>query len=144
MIVIGGDTVSGDAILQGLDGTGRDVRVFVTDESRVDSLKRRGFKVAVGDVSDESHIEAAAMRCFSAVLISEAATDNRERSFADSPETVLASWIRAMEAAAVTRVIWVTSDPTPPTNTKEAATVDPCDAQLVKTVLDLDDAQTIA
>lgn len=143
MIVIGADTAPGEAILQGLDRPGGEVRVFVTDESRVDNLKKRGFKVALGDVSDEGHIEAAAMRCFSAVLITEAATDTRERSFADSPQDVLAAWTRAVVAAAVTRVIWVTSDPTPPTNTKEVATVDPDDPRLVKTVLDLDDAQTI-
>ena len=143
VIIVGADTVSGEEILEGLEGPGREVRVFVSDESRVGSLKKRGFKVALGDVSDESHIEAAATRCFSAVLITDAATDTRERSFADTPEEVLAGWTRAVLAAEVTRVIWVTSDPTPPTATKEVATVDPGDPELVKKVLELDDAQTI-
>lgn len=143
LIIVGADTVSGEEILERLEGPGRDVRVFVSDESSVGKLKKRGFKVALGDVSDESHIEAAASKCFSAILITDAATDTRERSFADSREDVLAAWTRAMSAADVKRVIWVTSGPTPPTPTKEVAVVAPGDPDLVKKVLELDDAQTI-
>ena len=54
MIVIGADTAAGEAILQGLDEPEREIRIFVTDEDFGFRMKKRGFKVAIGDVSDES------------------------------------------------------------------------------------------
>ena len=63
--------------------------------------------MALGDVSDPSHVGAACLRCFSAVLVTEAAHDGRERSFASGPEAVLAGWVDAVREAAVNRVIWV-------------------------------------
>jgi uncharacterized protein YbjT (DUF2867 family) len=143
VIVIGADTSSGEAILEGLVEPNREIRVFVSDEQVAASMKARGFKVALGDVSDESHIEAAATRCFTAILIAEAATDERERSFIDEPSNVLAAWSRATSSSGVTRVIWVADENTPETETREVATVDPDDPKLVELVVQLDDAQAI-
>ena len=143
VIVIGADTPNGRAILQSLHGPKREVRAFVSDEAVGATLRRQGFKVALGDVSDESHIEAATTRCFSAILITEAASDKRERSFARSVNDVLEGWARAVASSDVTRVIWVYSEQPPPTKTREVATVDPGDPKLVEKVVALDDAQTI-
>ncbi|MGD2061630.1 MAG: hypothetical protein PVF87_12230, partial [Acidimicrobiia bacterium] len=96
------------------------------------------FKVAIGDVSDESHVEAAATRCFSAVLIGAAASDDRERAFADSPGAVLKGWANAVGNSRVTRVIWVMDGEPPETATKEVARVDPADPDLAGTVFELD------
>lgn len=143
VIVIGADTDNGQAILRGLWHPEREIRAFVTDEEAGSALKSAGFKVATGDVSDESHVEAAAMRCFSAVLITEAADDNRERSFAENPQDVLLGWARAVESSGVTRVIWVTSGVPPVTNVPETVSVDPRTPDLADRVVALDDAQPI-
>lgn len=144
LIVVGADTGAGEAILRRFEQPDREIRVFVTDEARGLELKDRGFKVATGDVSDESHIEAAALRCFSAVLIAEAAKDERERSFASSPDDVLHSWARAVSNSRVSRVIWVTDDEPPETPVGEVALVDPADPELASAVFDLDDAHSIS
>lgn len=143
VIVVGADTTAGLAILDGLHDPARDVRAFVSDEDTGHHLKQRGFKVALGDVSDESHVEAAATACFSAVLITEAAKDERERSFAKSSAEVLESWARAVANCDVTRVIWVSADETPPVAVGESVTVDPELPNYVDRVVELDDAQTI-
>jgi putative NADH-flavin reductase len=144
LIVVGADTDAGEAILSRLDGTDREIRAFVTDESTGLSLKGRGFKVATGDVSDDSHVEAAALRCFSAVLIAAAASDDRERAFAETPEEVLAGWERAVSNSGVTRVIWVTDDEPPETRVSEVAVVDPADPGLASAVLELDEAASLS
>lgn len=143
VIIVGADTPPGTAILEGLAEPNRELRVFVSDEQIATSMKAQGFKVALGDVSDESHIEAAATSCFTAVLIGQAATDDRERAFIDQPEEILKAWSRASTSSGVTRVIWVTNEEPPKTETKEVATVDPDDLKLVETVIRLDDAQEI-
>ena len=143
MIVIGADTEAGESILAAVSQSEREVRVFVTDEVRAQRMKALGYKVATGDVSDESHVEGAALRCFSAVLIAEAATDNRERSFADKPETVLKGWADAVANAGVRRVIWVADGETPEVDVPEVATVRPDDPDLPRRVLSLDDASSL-
>lgn len=143
MIVVGGDTADGKTILGRLWSPKREVRAFVTDESVGQSLKRKGYKVAIGDVSDESHIEAASMQCFSAVLIVEAAEDNRERSFAETPRDVIEGWGRAAAAAGVTRVIWVSQNEVPNVKVPEAHMIDPRLPDLADQVVTLDDAQPI-
>lgn len=143
MIVVGADTGPGAALLETLDAPAREIRVFVTDEARGLELKGRGFKVATGDVSDESHVEAAATRCFSAVLITEAAHDGRERSFADTPDEVLEGWAKAVSNSKVKRVIWVTGDAHPDTGVDEVAVVDPQDPSFVTTVIELDEAASL-
>lgn len=143
LIVVGADTDAGEAILSRFDGPDREIRAFVTDEVTGLRLKDRGFKVATGDVSDESHVEAASLRCFSAVLIASAARDDRERSFASTPEEVLAGWARAVSSSGVNRVIWVTDEPPPETKVDEVAVVDPSDSNLASAVLDLDEAASL-
>jgi nucleoside-diphosphate-sugar epimerase len=143
LIVVGADTREGQEILDRLDVPEREVRVFVSDESAGFALRERGFKVATGDVSDESHVEAAAMRCFSAVLITAAATDGRERAFASKPRDVLEGWARAIEASDVTRVIWVTDGEYPETRAQEVTSVDPSEPGFADTVIALDDAHSI-
>ena len=143
LIVVGADTKLGEAILDRLDAPEREIRVFVTDEAKGLELKERGFKVATGDVSDESHVEAASLRCFSAVLITEAAEDERERSFASSPEEVVRGWARAVSNSRVTRVIWVTAMEPPETNVDEVASVDPSDPELATKVVALDEVASL-
>ena len=141
VIIVGADTENGRAIAEGLGSPDREVRVFVTDPSEGLSFKSSGLKVAVGDVSDESHIEGACIGCFTAVLVVEAAEDKRERSFASSAEEVTAGWARAVDRAGVRRVIWVSDADPAVTPTAEVARVDPSDDDLVGRIVSLDDAQ---
>ena len=143
VIVVGADTSAGQAIIQRLQKPEREVRAFVSDERVGAQLKKSGFKVALGDVSDESHIETASTRCFSAILIAEAAMDDRERSFAGTVDEVLGGWARAVVNSEVTRVIWVSQADHPRTPSREVARVDPDDPELVEKVVALDDAQVI-
>lgn len=144
VIVIGADTTEGAAIVERLYSPDREVRVFVTDESIGLALKERGCKVAIGDVSDESHVEAASTRCFSAVLIAKAASDDRLRSFAVEPDQVLRGWANAVSNSNVRRVIWVTDGGSPDVDAPEVARVDPTDPDLAEKVYELDEAATIA
>jgi nucleoside-diphosphate-sugar epimerase len=116
VIVVGADTAVGRSITTELSRHGGEVRAFITDPRAGDELRRSGCKVAIGDVSDGSHIEIAAYECFTAVLIAEASSDERERSFADSPQAVAEAWVRAIRAAGIQRMIWVGSTglPDPP------------------------------
>lgn len=107
VIVIGADTDVGAAIVKALLPRQGEVRVFVTDPDVAATIRGRGAKVALGDVSDGSHIGAAALSAFDAVLIAEAATDGRERSFASDPAAVFAEWAEALSEAGVQRAIWV-------------------------------------
>lgn len=141
VIVVGADTGPGRAVLEEMADPRREIRVFVSDADQAAECRDRGLKVALGDVSDESHVEAAARRCFTAVLISEAAEDGRERSFADEPSQVLEGWARAAKSAGVIRVIWVTDAEPPSTETPEVATVSPLRGDLARRVAELDEAQ---
>lgn len=110
VIVVGADTPLGRAIVQGL-ATGRgEVRAFVSGSDEAPNLRHLGVKVAIGDVSDESHVGAAAAGAFCAVLIVGAATDGRSLSFA-TPAEVPAGWVRAVATAGVRRVIVVGEAP---------------------------------
>lgn len=107
VIVVGADTPLGEAVVAGFDPLGREVRVFVTDPTAGDRFKQRGCKVAVGDVSDGSHVGGAALRAFTAVLVSDALVDERERAFAKTPAATVAEWVTGLQDAGVQRVIWV-------------------------------------
>lgn len=107
VIVIGADTVIGRAAVDALLPGAAELRAFVTDPDEINALKARGVKVAVGDVSDGSHVGGAAMRAFCAVLVPEAACDGRERSFAASPAAVVSAWADGLRDAGVHRAIWV-------------------------------------
>lgn len=120
---------------------GREVRAFVSDPDEGLRLRERGAKVALGDVSDDSHIDAAATQCFSAVLVTEAATDDRERSFAQDEPQVLKAWASAV--AGVRRVIWVYAGEPPPTRAAEVVVVGPDDPDLVDKVVSLDNAREL-
>jgi uncharacterized protein YbjT (DUF2867 family) len=143
VIVVGADTTQGRAVVEGLIAPGREVRAFVSDIGAATELRQAGVKVALGDVSDDSHVEVAAMSCFTAVLITEAARDDRERSFATSEEQVLRGWASATSASGVTRVIWVHDGEAPRVEVKEVRTVSPDHPDLVEEVVALDDARTL-
>lgn len=142
VIVVGADAGSGIEIVDGLRTPGRDLRAFVSDPEIGARLKTSGVKVALGDVSDDSHVEAAAIGCYTAVLMAEAAFDDRERSFADSRQEVLEGWARAMETSQVSRLIWISTDE-PPGSSIDSALLDPGDPDVVSKAIALDEAQAI-
>lgn len=110
VIVVGADTPIGDAIISTICRSAAEVRAFITGDTAADRLKERGVKVAMGDVSDNSHVEAAALYCFCAVLVTEAAHDDRDRAFARHSDEVLDGWAEATRNAGVRRVIWVAEE----------------------------------
>jgi uncharacterized protein YbjT (DUF2867 family) len=115
VIIIGADTEYGPAVASALSRRQGEVRAFVTDPATAEPLRALGIKVAVGDVSDASHIEGAAHDAFSAVLMAEAALDGRERSFAASYEKVVDAWKQGLADAGVKRLIWIGPDAMPST-----------------------------
>jgi len=106
VIVIGADTPTGRAIVHRLAATGGEVRAFVSAAPEAAVLRARGVKVAVGDLSDASHIGAAAAGAFSAILLPAATVDGRLLSFA-APAGAVTGWLRAADEAGVSRVIVV-------------------------------------
>jgi putative NADH-flavin reductase len=143
VMVVGADTDAGRALIDGLVAPGREVRAFVSDPGSVAGLRALGVKVALGDVSDESHIQGSLTNCFTAVLITEAASDNRERSFATSVGQVIKGWASAAAASGVTRVIWVHDGDPPTVAVAEVRTVSPDSPRLVEEVVALDDARLL-
>lgn len=144
VIVVGADTPAGRAIVDRLISPDREVRAFVTDPGSAEALRTAGVKVALGDVSDDSHVAGACLNCFSAVLVAEAATDTRLRSFAPTADKVLEGWGRAVQSASVRRVIWVTdSGDIPNTAIAEVATVELSRPDLAEAVYALDQAAQI-
>lgn len=111
IIVVGADTPAGRAIVEGLLTREGEVRAFVSDTEAADRFRERGAKVAIGDVSDGSHVGGAALRTFAAALVAEAATDGREMSFADHAGDVYRGWAEGVRDAGVKRLIWVGSAP---------------------------------
>ena len=105
VIVIGADTPTGEAVMEALLPRDGEVRAFVSDTAHAAALKDRGVKVAIGDVSDGSHIGGAAMRAFCAIAAVEAAHDERERSFAKTSDDVVAAWAEGLTDAGIRRVI---------------------------------------
>ncbi|MBK5268356.1 MAG: hypothetical protein JJE47_13065 [Acidimicrobiia bacterium] len=122
VLVVGADTPTGSAIIAALAGRDGELRCFVSDSTVAIELKSRSTKVALGDVSDGSHVGAAGINCFSMVFVTEAARDERVRSFASSPEEVFEQWQEAIEMAGVQRVIWVEDEPSEGSGTKIVAT----------------------
>ncbi len=143
VIVVGADTVVGRAIIEGLIEPEREVRAFVTAGDVATELRGRGVKVALGDVSDDSHVEMAATNCFTAVLITEAAEDGRERAFASSPSQVIDGWATAVTASGVRRVIGVSDGDVAATGARETARVPPSQRDLVAEVAALDSARSL-
>ena len=150
VIVVGADTEVGRAVATALSGNVAELRAFVTDVSEAPSLKASGIKVAVGDVSDDSHVSGAAYRTFCAILVAEAAVDARERSFASDSQDVVVAWGRALDQAGTTRAIWIgsgTLDPTPVRDAvEEFAFVDPSgrsQSDTVTEVVELENAMRL-
>lgn len=138
VIVIGADTVPGLAIIDAVSAPHREVRGFVSDLETAKRLRLLGVKTAVGDVSDQSHVAAASLGCFTAVLVAEAARDERERAFADSAETVLAGWAQAVIEAGVHRAIWVIDGQPPELQVPEVASVGSSIERMAHRVAELD------
>lgn len=107
VIVIGADTRTGETVLDALLPRNGEVRAFVTDPTVVDALKSRNVKVAIGDVSDGSHVGGAALRSFCAIAVTEATHDDRERSFAADPDAVVEAWAEGLRDAGVKRIVVV-------------------------------------
>lgn len=107
VLVLGADTSLGAALMETLTERDGEIRAFVSDATVGLALKQRGVKVAMGDVSDASHVGAAAIGCFSIVALTEATHDARERAFASTPDAVSEAWLEAIADAGVQRVIWV-------------------------------------
>lgn len=145
VMIIGADTPLGEAILSGMTDRSGEVRAFVSDPEFGERYKTAGVKVATGDVSDASHVEAACTNVHTAVLVTEAARDGRERSFADTPDAVVSAWADAVGSAQVKRVVWVDPGEPPATSITEEAIVDAnLDvAILVTRVVELDEAESI-
>ncbi len=146
VIVVGADTTLGSRIVEAMTGPEREIRAFVSDPDTVDGFREMGVKVALGDVSDASHVGGACTNCFSAVLISDAASDGRPRAFAADADAVLTGWAEAVDGAAVRRAIWVVEgDPPPTRRVPESATVprDQDPGEIVDAVVALDEARTI-
>jgi putative NADH-flavin reductase len=142
VIVVGADTPLGTVIVDHLVAPDREIRAFVTDPAAGSELRRRGVKVAVGDLSDSSHVEGACLACYSAVLVMDATTDGRELAFASASESVLEGWAGAVRSS-VRRVLWVGDADPPATGVAETAVVrvagrDP--AEVAREVAALDDA----
>ena len=144
-MVVGADTPVGEVIIGQLVDPDREVRAFVSDPSCGVRLKEAGVKVAMGDVSDTSHVSSACLRCHTAVLVCEAARDGREISFAAHARELFFQWAQAVSEAGVRRVIWVTDQPVPSADVPEQTTVDSTLAPqtIAEQVADLDDAANL-
>ncbi|HJU50705.1 MAG TPA: NAD(P)H-binding protein [Acidimicrobiia bacterium] len=127
LLVVGADHAIGEAIVRHTLAPEREVRAFVTDPAKAAELKSLGAKVAIGDLTDEGHIAAAATRCFAIAFVLDAIVDGRELSFAPK-ESVPGLWAAAAKASGVRRVIWVGSEG-PEVGAAEVATVTVADRE---------------
>ena len=145
VIVVGADTAVGEKIIGQMIGPDREVRAFVSDPHAGARLKDLGVKVALGDLSDTSHVSGACLRCHTAVLICEASRDGREISFATDALEVFTCWVQAVADAGVRRVIWVADHPVPTATVPEQAIVDSNlpQEQIADQVAALDDAASL-
>ena len=106
VLVIGADTKLGHAIVPALQPASGEIRVFASDADAV-AAYRSFAKVAVGDISDGSHVGGAAIGAFCAIVIVAAAHDKRERHFARDAEELFAQWADGLADAGIRRVIVV-------------------------------------
>ncbi len=107
VLIVGADTPIGAAVVKALANREGELRCFVSDLSAAASLKAKSVKVAIGDISDGSHVGAAGLNCFSMIFITAAATDDRERAFAVTSQDVFDQWQEAITMAGAQRIIWV-------------------------------------
>jgi hypothetical protein len=114
VIVVGADTELGHAIVPALRPASGEIRLFASDAEAV--TRYRAFaKIAVGDISDGTHVGGAAIGAFCAIVIAAAATDERERHFAADPTELFAQWADGLADAGIRRVILVGQE-LPPDN----------------------------
>lgn len=106
VIVLGGDSTIGRAIVHCLAGRPGEVRAFLSSPEAATTLRSHGVKIAIGDLSDDTHVRAAATGAYCAVLVTEAAYDGRAFAFGE-PDEVVEGWLRAVKEARVTRIIVV-------------------------------------
>lgn len=106
VIVVGADTEVGHAVIEALRPASGELRAFVSDPDTAERY-RPFAKVAVGDVSDGSHVGGAAIGAFCAIVIAAAAHDDRERYFTQSPEELFSQWAGGLADAGISRVIVV-------------------------------------
>lgn len=106
VIVIGADTELGHAIVSELRPASGEIRLFASSEDAV-ARYRSSAKIAVGDISDGTHVGGAAIGAFCAIVIASAAHDDRERHFAATPADLFAQWSDGLADAGVSRVILV-------------------------------------
>lgn len=140
ILIVGADHPIGFRIVEALVHPEREVRAFVSDPGIGAKIKSLGAKVAIGDLSDEGHLAAAATNCFSIAFIEPALADGRELAFLTAEE-VPDSWARAAAEAKVTRVIWV-GEKIPRVGVKEVVRVDASDQSAVAAeVARLDDLE---
>ena len=107
VLVVGADTPVGAIVVKALSNREGELRCFVTDPDIAAGLTSSSTKVALGDVSDGSHVGGAGLNCFSMVFMCAAATDMRERAFCTTPAQVFEQWQEAITMAGPRRVIWV-------------------------------------
>ena len=122
VIVIGADTPVGNAVVSALKPKSGEIRVFVSDPDAA-ARYRTIAKVAIGDLSDGSHVGGAAIGAFCAIAIAEAAHASRERYFADTPEAIFDQWADGLADAGVGRIIFIgaTRDTAAATTLRSAA-----------------------
>lgn len=121
VLVVGADHPLGEVIARKLAAPDREVRAFISSVDSHGALRSLGIKVAIGDLSDESHVEAAASSCFTVVFVEPALGDGRDLAFA-APEAAAQGWANAAAGAGVKRVIWVGRG-VPPVKAPEMAAV---------------------
>jgi len=106
VLVIGADTDLGRALVPALRSDAAELRVFCSDPAAAEPY--RGFaKIAVGDISDGTHVGGAATGAYCAVVIAAAAHDARERAFATDTESLFGQWAGGLAEAEVHRIIVV-------------------------------------
>lgn len=106
VLVIGADTEFGRQIVPALRSTAAELRIYASDPDAV-APYRDFAKVAVGDISDGTHVGGAATGAFCAIVIAAAAHDDRERSFAADTDSLFAQWADGLADAGVDRIIVV-------------------------------------
>jgi putative NADH-flavin reductase len=151
MIVVGADTDVGMAIVAAATGRGGEIRAFVSDEATAAELRGRAVKVALGDLSDASHVGGAAIGCFSAVLVAAATGDGRTMAFGSEPDEVVRSWVEAVADSGATRAILVGPPDLAAAHAAlgalpESGAIDPSGrpaGEIAREVLELDDARRL-
>lgn len=127
VIVVGADTQIGHAIVPALRPASGEIRLFASDADAVAGY-RSFAKVAVGDISDGTHVGGAAIGAFCAIVIAAAAHDGRERSFAATPAAVFAQWADGIGEAGVARVILIG----PPDEIPDPTGLEHLDSELIR------------